>query len=204
MDPQRKDYLATEAVYTGDSLRIGDEYVMHEWERPLIRRMVEDLKLKSDDRLLEIGFGMGISASILQEFGPASHTIVEPHPQVLVQAERWKGARTNIQLHPGYWQQLDIGPLRYSAIFFDPFADDMATVDDENLRFLKFAAQSLLGDGGRLALFCIRPLLPLEYQRVMFEHYRRVDISSVQVAPRDTGSPPAELDGRMISVVLHK
>ena len=196
MDPQRKDYLATEAVYTGDSLRIGDEYVMHEWERPLIRRMVEDLKLTPDDRLLEIGFGMGISASILQEFGPASHTIVEPHPQVLALAERWKGARPGIQLHPG--------TQRYSAIFFDPFADDMAAVDDENLRFLKFAAQSLLGDGGRLALFCIRPLLPLEYQRVMFEHYRRVEISSVQVAPRDTANPTADLDGRMISVVLHK
>ncbi|MFJ4384023.1 hypothetical protein ACIP02_06730 [Pseudomonas sp. NPDC089408] len=80
MDPQRTDYLATEAIYNGDSLRIGDEFVMHEWERPLIRRMVEDLKLTPDDRLLEIGFGMGISASILQEFGPASHTIVEPHP----------------------------------------------------------------------------------------------------------------------------
>lgn len=204
MDSQRKDYLATEAVYTGDSLRIGDEYVMHEWERPLIRRMVEDLKLTPDDRLLEIGFGMGISASILQEFGPASHTIVEPHPQVLVQAERWKGSRTNIQLHLGYWQQLDPGAQRYSAIFFDPFADDMAAVDDENLRFLKFAAQSLLGDGGRLALFCIRPFLPLEYQRVMFEHYRRVEISSVQVAPRETANPTSDLDGRMISVVLHK
>lgn len=204
MDPKRKDYLTTEAVYTGDSLRIGGDYVMHEWERPLIRRMVEDLKLTPDDRLLEIGFGMGISASILQEFGPASHTIVEPHPQVLAQAERWKGARPSIQLHPGYWQQLDPGPQRYSAIFFDPFADDIAAVDDENLRFLKFAAQSLLGEGGRLALFCIQPLLPLEYQRVMFEHYRRVEISSVQVAPRDTANPTADLDGRMISVVLHK
>lgn len=68
MDPQRKDYLATEAVYTGDSLRIGDEYVMHEWERPLICKMVEDLQLTPNDRLLEIGFGMGISATILQEF----------------------------------------------------------------------------------------------------------------------------------------
>lgn len=204
MDPQRKDYLAARAVYTGNSLRIGDEYVMHEWERPLIRRMVEDLKLTPDDRLLEIGFGMGISASILQEFDPASHTIVEPHPQVLAQAERWKGARTNIQLHPGYWQQLDTGSQRYSAIFFDPFADDIAAVDDENLRFLKFAAQSLLCDGGRLSLFCIRSLLPLDYQHVMFEHYRRVEISSVQVAPRDTVNPTADLDGRMISVVLHK
>ena len=204
MDPQRKDYLATEAVYTGDSLRIGNEYVMHEWERPLIRRMVEDLKLTPDDRLLEIGFGMGISASILQEFGPASHTIVEPHPQVLLQAERWKGVRKNIQLHLGYWQQLDTSSQRYSAIFFDPFADEMAAVDNENLRFLKFAAQSLLDDGGRLALFCIRTLLPQEYQRVMFEHYRRVEISSVQVAPRDTANPTADLDGKMISVVLHK
>ena len=204
MDPQRKDYLATEAVYTGDSLRIGNEYVMHEWERPLIRRMVEDLKLTPDDRLLEIGFGMGISASILQEFGPASHTIVEPHPQVLLQAERWKGVRKSIQLHTGYWQQLDTSTQRYSAIFFDPFADEMAAVDNENLRFLKFAAQSLLDDGGRLALFCIRTLLPQEYQRVMFEHYRRVEISSVQVAPRDTANPTADLDGKMISVVLHK
>lgn len=204
MDPQRKDYLATEAVYTGDSLRIGNEYVMHEWERPLIRRMVEDLKLTPDDRLLEIGFGMGISASILQEFGPASHTIVEPHPQVLLQAERWKGVRKNIQLHPGYWQQFDTSSQRYSAIFFDPFADEMAAVDNENLRFLKFAAQSLLDDGGRLVLFCIRTLLPLEYQRVMFEHYRRVEISSVQVAPRDTANPTGDLDGKMISVVLHK
>lgn len=204
MDPQRTDYLATEAIYNGDSLRIGDEFVMHEWERPLIRRMVEDLKLTPDDRLLEIGFGMGISASILQEFGPASHTIVEPHPHVLMQAERWKSGRANIQLHPGYWQQLDTRAQRYSAIFFDPFADDMKAVDDENLRFLKFAAQSLLGDDGRLALFCIRPVLPLEYQRVMFEHYRRVEISSVQVAPRDTANPTLGSDGRMISVVLHK
>lgn len=204
MDPQRKDYLATEAVYTGDSLRIGDDYVMHEWERPLIRRLVEDLKLTPDDRLLEIGFGMGISASILQEFGPVSHTIIEPHPQVLAQAERWKCSRTNIELHLGYWQQLEPATQRYSAIFFDPFADDMAAVDDENLRFLKFAAQSLLTEGGRLALFCIRPLLPPEYQRVMFEHYRRVCISSVQVAPRDTANPTVDMDGRMISVVLSK
>ncbi|MBX8474264.1 class I SAM-dependent methyltransferase [Pseudomonas cichorii] len=204
MDPQRKSYLETDAIYTVDSLLIGEEYVMHEWERPLIRRMVEDLKLTPDDRLLEIGFGMGISASILQEFNPASHTIVEPHPQVLLHAERWKGARTNIQLHPGYWQQFEAGTQRYSAIFFDPFSDDMESVDDENLRFLKFAAQSLLDDGGRLALFCIRPLLPQEYQRVMFEHYRRVEISSVQVVPRDTANPTTDLDGRMISVVLYK
>lgn len=204
MDPQRKDYLVTEAVYDDHSLRIGDDYVMHEWERPLIRRMVEDLKITSEDRLLEIGFGMGISATILQKFRPASHTIVEPHPQVLVKAKRWKGARTNIQLRSGYWQELDPGTQRYSVIFFDPFADDMKSVDDENLRFLKFAAQSLLTEDGRLALFCIRPLLPLAYQRVMFEHYRRVEISSVQVAPMDTVNPTADLDERMISVVLHK
>ncbi|MFA7893821.1 class I SAM-dependent methyltransferase [Pseudomonas putida] len=204
MDPQRSDYLEAEAIYSGDSLRIGDEFVMHEWERPLIRRMVEDLNLTPGDRLLEIGFGMGISASILQEFRPASHTIVEPHPQVLEQAERWKSGRASIQLHTGYWQKLGTPAQRYSAIFFDPFSDKMEAVDDENLRFLEFAAQSLLGEDGRLALFCIRPMLPLEYQRVMFEHYRQVKISSVQVTPKDTASPAADFDGRMISVVLYK
>ena len=65
-------------------------------------------------------------------------------------------------------------------------------------------AFSALADGGRLAMFCIRPLLTLEYQRVMFKHYHRVEINSVQVVPRDTSNPTADLDGRMISVVLHK
>ncbi|WP_052659271.1 class I SAM-dependent methyltransferase [Pseudomonas sp. LFM046] len=204
MDPRRKEYLSTEVHYTEESLRIGEHYVMHEWERPLIRRMVENLKITSTDHVLEIGFGLGISATLLQQFRPVTHTIVEPHPQVLEQARQWQGERNGVHLRQGYWQQLGSDSTHFTAIFFDPFCDDMAAVDDENISFLEFASRTLLAEDGRLAMFCIHPFLPLDYQRAMFAHYRQVEIGVVQVEPRDTADPTDKWSGRMISVVLYK
>lgn len=204
MEPLRKDYLVAPAFYSTDSLRIGDAYVMHEWERPLIRHLVDGMALSDRDEVLEVGFGMGISATMIQQAQPAGHTIVEPHPQILDRAEAWQTGRSGVQLIPGYWQQLHGMDKRFSAIFFDPFSDDIESVIEENLQFIVFAAQSLLLEGGRLALFCIHPWLDELYQKVIFEHYRRVEVSPVEVAVRETDDPTRESGGRMISVILHK
>ncbi|AXI61430.1 hypothetical protein DLD99_13435 [Pseudomonas kribbensis] len=204
MDPRRTDYLEAEALYSEQSLRIGESYVMHEWERPLIRRMVDDLALTHKDEVLEVGFGMGISATMIQQALPARHTIVEPHPTVLQRAREWKSGRLGVQLVPGYWQSLEGTHKRFSAIFFDPFSDDMGSVIEENLGFIKFASQSLLNDGGRLAMFCIHPWLDEQYQQHIFRFYRRVEISPVHVKVRETEDPTLQSEGRMISVILHK
>lgn len=203
MDPRRTDYFKAQALYCGEALRIGDSYVMHEWERPLIRRMVDDLALTRQDEVLEVGFGMGISAAMIQQAQPARHTIVEPHPVVLEQARAWKTERANVQLIAGYWQQVQ-GLQQYSAIFFDPFCDEMEDVIEENLTFIKFASQSLLVEGGRLAMFCIHPWLDMRYQKHIFEHYQRVEISPVKLAAKDTDDPTLESGGKMISVILYK
>ncbi|VVP34100.1 hypothetical protein PS862_04527 [Pseudomonas fluorescens] len=203
MDPQRTEYLKAQALYCGEALRIGDSFVMHEWERPLIRRMVDDLALTSQDEVLEVGYGMGISATMIQQAQPALHTIVEPHPVVLEKARAWKAERANVQLIAGYWQQLE-GTQRFSAIFFDPFCDEMGAVIEENLAFIKFAPQSLLAEGGRLAMFCIHPWLDVLYQQHIFEHYQRVQISSVEVAVKETEDPTLQSGGKMISVILYK
>jgi protein arginine N-methyltransferase 2 len=204
MEPLRKDYLEAQVLYSADSLRIGDAYVMHEWERPLIRHLVDGMGLNDRDDVLEIGFGMGISATMIQQVRPASHTIVEPHPQILTRAKGWQTGHSGVQLISGYWQQLQKIDKRFSAIFFDPFSDDIESVIEENLQFIVFAAQSLLIEGGRLALFCIHPWLDELYQKVIYEHYRRVEISPVTVSVRETDDPARESGGRMISVVLHK
>lgn len=203
MDPQRTDYLKSQALYSGEALRIGDSYVMHEWERPLIRRMVDDLALTRQDKVLEVGYGMGISAAMIQQAQPALHTIVEPHPVVLEKARAWKAEHANVQLIAGYWQQLH-GKQQFSAIFFDPFCDEIEDVIEENLTFIKFASQSLLAEGGRLAMFCIHPWLDVLYQQHIFKHYQRVEISPVEVAAKETEDPTLHSGGKMISVTLYK
>lgn len=204
MNPEQKEYLKEHVKYTDKYLQIGSSYVMHEWERPLITKMVEDLKITSSDEILEIGFGMGISASLIQQFNPANHTIIEPHPQIFKRAQKWKKENNNISLREGYWQQLSYSTPCFSKIFFDPFSDDIDAVDRENIEFLEFASQNLLKKNGRLALFCIHPMLPKHYQLSIFNHYKSLEINVVHVAPQDTDDPTLNKNGKMISVILHK
>lgn len=203
MNPLRFDYLDTKVEYGTDFLKVGDQYVMHEWERPLIKRMIEDLRLTSDDSILEVGFGMGISASIIEEYRPFLHTIVEPHPVMLRKAEQWIGKRSHIKLCPGYWQNYK-SQKKFSAIFFDPFCDTADDVIRENLEFLDYAANNLLVDNGRLSIFWIHPFLSEEYQRIILKFYKRFEVSGVPVTPRDTSNPVVDANDTMLSVILYK
>lgn len=204
MKPQREDYLHAVVRYTNASLKVGDAYVMHEWERPLIQKMVNDLRLTREDTVLEVGYGMGISATMIQVFEPERHTLVEPHPVIMKKAEQWRNGRENIELVSRYWQQLDLGNKRYSAIFFDPYGDSIEAVIEENLEFIGFASRFLLAENGRLALFCIHPTLDEFYQDYIAHYFRRVELSYVAVAPKETDDPTVYSDGRMISLILHK
>ena len=56
--------------------------VMNSWEHPLMKRHA-DIACQSGGNILEIGFGMGISANYIQSNNINSHTIVEIHPQIL-------------------------------------------------------------------------------------------------------------------------
>ena len=54
------------------------EEVMMSWESPIMEASAEWVCSGGGD-ILEIGFGMGISASFIQQQNISSHTIVESH-----------------------------------------------------------------------------------------------------------------------------
>ena len=60
--------------------------IMHEWETDLMRQHAEFVCSLGGD-ILEIGFGMGISAGFIQKQGIKSHTIIELHPQIAEKQE---------------------------------------------------------------------------------------------------------------------
>ena len=54
----------------------SNQEVMGSWEDPLMKRHAE-VACENGGDILEIGFGMGISANYIQQQNPDSHTIIE-------------------------------------------------------------------------------------------------------------------------------
>lgn len=99
-----------------------DTEVMMSWEGALMKRHAE-VVCENGGNILEIGFGMGISANHIQELNPDSHTIVENHPQILEKLEEWALDKPNVKIVAGPWynnlDKLDV----YDGVFFDAFGD---------------------------------------------------------------------------------
>ena len=72
--------------YTFSSTKIVEDStgyeVMMQWEYPIMQKKAEWACQNGGD-IIEFGFGMGISATLIQEQDINSHTICEIHPQVL-------------------------------------------------------------------------------------------------------------------------
>lgn len=104
---------------------IVDEYgyaVMMDWERDIMHKHVDLVTFEGAD-VLEIGFGMAISATRIQESKPRSHTIAECHPDVLVRLREWAKDRPSVKILEGEWFERRGDFERYDAIWYDPYED---------------------------------------------------------------------------------
>ena len=93
--------------------------VMMEWEKPYMEACIDELKPNGD--VLEIGFGMGYSATQIQKYKPKSHTIIEMDPLVIKRLKKWAKDYNNIIIVEGTWQK-EINKLeKFDEIFFDDY-----------------------------------------------------------------------------------
>ncbi len=98
----------------------SDKFVMMIWETDLMKQHALRVT-QIYGHVLEIGFGMGISAQFIQDFGCKSHTIVESHPQILEKLYEWAKDKSNVTVIPGDWFKLQdiICKNHYDGIFYD-------------------------------------------------------------------------------------
>ena len=68
--------LVNKKIIIDPSLEGKPFQVMMAWEKPYMEHLIKKLKPKGD--VLEIGFGLGYSASAIQKYNITSHTIIEP------------------------------------------------------------------------------------------------------------------------------
>lgn len=140
-----KDFLKTDINFYPDKITyIGDKFeglaktrseikqelvIMHEWETEIMKKSADFVCERGGD-ILEIGFGMGISAGFIQDAGTKTHTIIELHPQIATKAREWAADKQGVTIIEGDWIKvlptLMEGTVRtthkkFDGVFFDPY-----------------------------------------------------------------------------------
>jgi guanidinoacetate N-methyltransferase len=127
---------------------------MRDWEHPLMRMLAENAAAGGGD-LLEVGFGMGVSATYVQNSGVRSHTIIEIDKQVRDEFETWRRRwpERDIRLELGAWQDIIGGLGQYDAVLYDTYPTD----DREFVRTLGSKATVLAAEFFEHASAHLRP-----------------------------------------------
>lgn len=188
----RAAWLRSAAEFTPGSLSIRGFQVMQRWEEGYMAELAA-IATGRGGRILEVGFGMGISAGYIQRVETvSSHVVIECHQDVvrfaLTQCAEGLCAGRLILVN-GFWE--DVVPCLQSESF-DGVLFDSIEMDKEPHRFNAFAffqeAHRLLRRGGVFTYFSDEPR-ELSEQHV--QHLRQAGFTDIDQRVCRV-SPPAE------------
>lgn len=119
------DYKDRELIITNTKISFVDkpnEFVMMDWEDPLMKKHAE-VVCQDGGHILEIGFGLGISANYIQEEDILSHTIIEIHDDIYEILLEWSKDKPNVIPIKGDWFELSdtLESDKYDGIFYDGY-----------------------------------------------------------------------------------
>lgn len=137
-------FVSGKIFYPDETSPTGEKAVMMDWEDPIMAAHAQYVA-ENGGNILEIGYGLGISANYIQSYRPKSHTIVEIHPEIASQARSWSKSGEGITVLEGDWFKLTKeiqANAPYDGIFYDAYGD-------ENTGRLVEFCMSLLNKGGR-------------------------------------------------------
>ena len=182
------EWRRSEAQYDESQLVIENQQVMQEWERPLMRVMAQ-IAAETHGDVLEVGFGMGISATHIQELGVKSHTIIECNRDVAKVFTAWKGRYPgrNITLIEGKWQEVVNRLGTYDAIFFDAYPLNEEEFVEHVINSVTFAehffpvAAGCLRKGGVFTYYTNEiDSFSRRHQRLLFNYFSSLTLSVVR------------------------
>lgn len=170
--------------------------IMEDWQYPLMKAMAE-YATESHGDLLEIGFGRGVSANMLQDFGVRSHTIIEANPySVSDHYEPWKKTFPNrdIRMIEGRWQDVPDQLGVYDSIFFHAFPLNLTEFVEYIANSVTFAehffptAAKLLRPGGVFTYLTTEiDSLSRRHQRALFRYFDEIQMKVQPITvPPDT------------------
>ena len=148
-----REWGKLEVKQTRDRLDIGKFQVMQDWEFPLMRAMAAKVT-QDGGQILEVGFGMGISATQIIESGCDSYTVIEAHPDIAASAREWATHQpVPVFVHEGYAQDVArVLENRFDGILFDAYPNSQKEWQTFHVNFFR-VANKLLKPGGIFTYF---------------------------------------------------
>jgi guanidinoacetate N-methyltransferase len=169
---------------------LSDDEIMEDWQLPLMAAMASIAAHTGGD-VLEIGFGRGALAGMIQDSGVRSHTIIECNPHVLARFDRWHGKfpDRDIRIVPGLWQDVIESVGTFDAVVFHTYALDEEEAVELLSHSVTFAASFFpvaaahLRPGGVFTYLTNEiDSLGRAHQRLLFDHFSSLRLQRVSLA----------------------
>ncbi len=153
----------SQPLYKEDGLWINGCSVMPSWEESAMKEMAEKLSC-SDNAVVEIGYGLGFSSSVLHAANPKRYTIIELNTCIANKARRKYASSPCVDVINKDWR--DCGYLgEYDCIFFDPY--NYGSSRSPYVLFLKKGF--FIRPDSRVAIWLSNDHLNEEYASAFFE-----------------------------------
>ena len=142
------------AEFTEHTLVINGHPVMEDWEDSYMKALA-NIATQNGGRVLEVGYGMGISARYIQQQKILEHIIIEANNDVYRELEKFATSST-IQVRPlhGFWQDTikTLEDNSIDGILFDTYPLTEAEVHCNHFDFFN-EAYRVLKSGGILTYY---------------------------------------------------
>jgi len=149
IDYDKKDWHKAKAVFKKHSLRILGEPVMEDWEEPYMKDLAKIVTSKGGT-VLELGFGMGISAGFIQAQKIDTHIIIEANHDVVKQGLKFASkAKKSTVILEGLWEDVIkvIPDNSLDGILFDTYPLSEVELYQNHFLFFPFAYAKLKKGG---------------------------------------------------------
>ena len=188
----KKEWIHTKPIYSGKELTIKSYPVMERWEDGYMKSLAS-VVTSNGGKILEVGFGMGISAGYIQKSKKIkNHTIIECHPDVVKHAKKIfprviKNKRLIIL--EGFWENVvrNIPSKSFDGILFDSCPLDTPVEYFQFFPFFK-EAYRLLKDNGVFTYFSdeVKNISPRHANLLKKVRFRNIQYRICGVKPPKT------------------
>lgn len=192
----RAQWNGSEETLTDEALVIQGHPVMERWETPYMD-MFARMVASGGGRILECGFGMGISANAIQRYSPDEHVIIEYNGDVFERLKRFADKADN-RVTPLHGTASAIAgtldPASFDGIFYDTYPLNAEEQHSHQFAFIR-EAYPLLKTGGTLT-YC--NLTSTGVLRGRYDSWEALFAETQVPHLLDAGVPASDIKGLLV------